>query len=91
MLTMRVEDLIEDYMEHYEVGRSEAVDMMIDDLEDEREEPKESPMVTVLNRCSQCNAKIQTTTEQATASMLMSTKEAVCNSCNPESSWQVRS
>ena len=30
----RVQDLIEDYMKHYQVGFEEAVGMMIDDLND---------------------------------------------------------
>lgn len=40
MLYTRVEDLIDDYMEHYEVSREEAVEIMIQDLKDNLEEEK---------------------------------------------------
>ena len=38
MLETRVEDLITDYMEHYEVGFDEAKQMMIEDLNSAVEE-----------------------------------------------------
>jgi len=38
----RVEDLIDDYMEHYKVDRNGAIDLMIEDLEDARKEKDDS-------------------------------------------------
>lgn len=38
ILVTRVEYLIDDYMDHYEVASSEAIDIMIEDLESARRE-----------------------------------------------------
>jgi len=40
MIETRVEDLIEDYMAHYEVGFEEAKEIMIADIQAAEEDPE---------------------------------------------------